>query len=80
MGDSEKTTEQKKAKTAVKKSDKKSFFHGLKAEFKRIIWPEKDALIKETSAVLIVTIVLGVIISLIDLVIKTGMDKIFQIG
>lgn len=76
MGDSEKTTEQKKPKTA----EKKSFFRGLKAEFKRIIWPEKDALVKETSAVLIVTIVLGVIISIIDLIIKTGMDKILQIG
>lgn len=75
MGDSEKTTGQKS-----KKKTKKSFFHGLKAEFKKIIWPEKDALMKETSAVLIVTIVLGVIISIIDLIIKTGMDKILQIG
>ena len=76
MGDSEKKTGQKTPKTA----NKKSFFRELKAEFKRIIWPEKDMLLKETTAVLITTIVLGVIISIIDLIIKTGMDKILQIG
>ena len=54
--------------------------HSIKAEFHRIVWPSKDAIIKETTAVVISTIILGVIIALLDFLIKTGLDKIFQIG
>ena len=49
-------------------------------EFKRIIWPDKDTVVKETTAVVVVTVILGVIIALLDFVIKTGLDKIIQIG
>ena len=84
MGDSETRNEvekqnepQKTEKTAKKK---KSFFKGFKAEFKRIIWPEKDTVIKETTAVVIVTVILGAIIALLDFVIKLGLDKIIQMG
>ncbi|MCI5501386.1 MAG: preprotein translocase subunit SecE [Lachnospiraceae bacterium] len=52
----------------------------LKAEFNRIIWPDKDTVVKETTAVVIVTVILGAIIALLDFVIKTGLDKILQIG
>jgi preprotein translocase subunit SecE len=68
---------EKNAKTAKKNG---SFFKALKAEFKRVIWPDKDTIIKETTAVVIVTVILGVIIALLDFVIKTGLDKIIQIG
>ena len=84
MGDSEikkdvenQNTPQKTDKPAKKKG---GFFKALKAEFKRVIWPDKDTLIKETTAVVVVTVVLGVIIALLDFVIKTGLDKIIQIG
>lgn len=84
MGDSEIKNEaekqnepQKTEKTAKKK---KSFFKSLKAEFKRIIWPDKDTVIKETTAVVIVTVILGAIIALLDFVIKLGLDKIIQMG
>ena len=62
------------------KKKKGGFFKALKAEFKRVIWPDKDTIIKETTAVVVVTVVLGVIIALLDFVIKTGLDKIIQIG
>ncbi|MCX4327603.1 MAG: preprotein translocase subunit SecE [Lachnospiraceae bacterium] len=52
----------------------------LKAEFGRIIWPDKNTVIKETTAVVIVTVILGAIIALLDFLIKTGLDKILQIG
>ena len=69
----------KTAKTATA-SKKKSRLQGLKAEFRRIIWPDKDTVVKETTAVVVVTVILGVIIALLDFVIKTGLDKIIQIG
>ena len=87
MGDSEirKDTEnqnelQKSGKNtkAAKKSG--GFFKALKTEFKRVVWPDKDTIVKETTAVVIVTVILGVIIALLDFVIKTGLDKIIQIG
>lgn len=52
----------------------------LKAEFARIIWPDKNTVIKETTAVVVVTVILGAIIALLDFIIKTGLDKILQIG
>ena len=44
-------------KTA-KKAKKPSFFKGLKAEFKKIIWPNKQSLAKQTVATLIISVFL----------------------
>lgn len=46
----------------------KGFWKGVKAEFKKIIWPTKEALSRQTAAVLIVSIVLGTFIRLYDIV------------
>ena len=58
------------------KTDKKngSFFKALKTEFKRIVWPDKDTIVKETTAVVVVTVILGVIIALLDFMIQYGVD------
>ena len=69
----------KTAKTATA-SKKKSRLQGLKAEFRRIIWPDKETITKETTAVVVRTVILGIIIALLELLIKTGLDKVFQIG
>ena len=69
----------KTAKTATA-SKKKSRLQGLKAEFRRIIWPDKETITKETTAVVVSTVILGIIIALLDLLIKTGLDEVFQIG
>lgn len=66
-----------KDKSAKKKS---GFFRSLKAEFKKIVWPDKETITKETTAVVVVTVILGAIIALLDFVIKTGLDKLIQIG
>ena len=67
----------KTAKTATA-SKKKSRLQGLKAEFRRIIWPDKETITKETTAVVVSTVILGIIIALLDLLIKTGLDKVFS--
>lgn len=51
-----------------------SWFKGLKAEFKRIIWPDRESLAKETVAVVFVSVLLGVIISALDFVIRVGIE------
>ena len=60
--------------TVKTKKQKKSWFKGLKAEFKKIIWPDQKSLTKETAAVVIVSVVVGVIISVVDLIARFGIE------
>ena len=41
------------------KAPKESWFTGLSAEFKKIIWPEKQSLVRQTTAVIAVSVVLA---------------------
>ena len=68
--------EEKTKKSAPKKGKKaeltaldkfKGFWKGVKAEFKKIIWPSKDQLIRETAAVVIVSVILGAFIRVYDI-------------
>lgn len=63
-------------KTTESTPKKKSFFKGLKAEFGRIIWPDKDTVIKESSVVIIVSVVLALIIAGMDFLIQLGLEAI----
>ena len=64
---------------AVKtKKQKKSWFKGLQAEFSKIIWPDQKSLTKETIAVLVVSVLLGVIISVVDLIVRFGIEFIVK--
>ena len=60
----------------AEKKQKKSWFKGLKAEFKKIIWPDKESLAKESVAVIVISAVLALIIALIDAVVKYGLGFI----
>ncbi len=73
MGDA---ANEKAPKKEVKTSGVKSWFKGLKAEFKKIIWPDKKSLGKQTVAVIVITAVLSVIIALLDAVVKFGINVI----
>lgn len=59
---------QENGKSAGKgqKSQKKSWFQGLQSEFKKIIWTDRNTLMKQTVVVLVVTIILCAIISVMD--------------
>ena len=56
------------------KENKVGFFDGVKAEWGKIIWPNKDQLTKQTIAVIITTILVGVIISLLDTALQYGVN------
>lgn len=58
------------------KAPKRSKFKELKAEFKKIIWPDKESLAKQSVAVLSLAIVLGAVIALFDFVLQSGMKLI----
>ena len=71
---------EEKAKARENASKKGGFFKGLKAEFKKVIWPSKETILKQSTAVVIVSVILGIVISLLDMGIKFGVEKILQIG
>ena len=62
------------------KTQKKSRFKGLKAEFNKIIWPDKMTLAKHTAAVVSVSVVLGAIIALIDFLAQYGVNFLTNLG
>lgn len=60
--------------TTGTKTQKKSKIKTLKAEFKKVIWPDKNTLAKQTAAVISVSVILGAIITVIDAIVKYGID------
>ena len=67
------------SETTVEKTKKKSWFKGLKAEFKKIIWPDKKTLLRQTIVVIICSVLLGAIISLVDYLIVYGLDALTRL-
>lgn len=65
-------------KETVKPERKNSVWKTLKAEFKKIIWPDKRTLRKKTVATIVVSVCLGALIALIDFIFKTGINLIIQ--
>ena len=53
---------------------KPSFWKGLKSEFKKITWPDKESLLKQSVAVVCISVVVGAIIAVMDFVIQYGVN------
>ena len=62
----------------VEKAPKTSWFAGVKAEFAKIVWPEQKSVVRQTIAVIAVSVVTGLIIALLDWVIQYGVN--FLVG
>ena len=60
------------------KTQKKSWFKGMKAEFKKVIWPDKVTRAKQTTAVVSVTVAVGVIIAIVDFLVQYGVDLLVR--
>lgn len=60
------------------KTEKKAakFFDGVKAEFKKISWPDKDSLLKQSVAVVVISLVVGAVIAVLDFGLQYGVDFI----
>lgn len=64
--------EKKNRKEQVKqKNAAQQFFENLVAEFRKIIWPSRNELIKQTLVVIIISLFMGVLIF--------GMDAVFNL-
>ena len=66
------TGSKKKGSPAPKPSRIKTFFTDILGEFRKVIWPSKPELIKQTATVIITSLVIGGLIC--------GYDYIFGFG
>lgn len=61
-------------KTANKTSKGAGFFKGVKAEFNKISWPDKDSLLKQSVAVGCISVVMGIVIAVLDFLMRIGVN------
>ncbi len=78
---SEEKKDSAEKQTSTQKSDKKpndskktGWFDGMKAEFAKIIWPDKPKIIKNTTAVVLVSIFVAVAVKISDLLIQAVLN------
>ena len=64
---------------SAEKQKRPSFFGGVKAEFKKIAWPDKQSTLKQSVAVVAISVVVGVLIAILDYVIKYGVNILTSI-
>ncbi len=67
------------ANAESKKAKKPSFFKGVKTEYKKITWPGKLDLTKQTVAVVVITGILSVLIVTFDTIIQYGVNWLTSI-
>ena len=70
MGDSS----EKQPKKNAGSEQKTSFWQGVKAEYRKITWPDKESTLKQSVVVTVISIVLGLIIAVIDYAAKYGVN------
>lgn len=59
---------------SAEKQKRPSFFKGAKAEFKKISWPDRTKIFKQSVAVICISLVLGFIITLLDTILQYGVN------
>ena len=64
---------------SAEKTQKPKFIDGLKAEFKKISWPDRQSTFKQSVAVVAISVVLGLIIAVLDFIIQFGVDKLTRL-
>ena len=64
---------------SAEKQKRPAFFDGVKAEFKKIAWPDRHDTLKQSVAVVAISVVVGVIIAIIDSVAKYGINFLTSI-
>ena len=75
-----KDTKSNKKEVKKENKNKKSFFKGLKAELKKVVWPTPKQLFNNTVAVVTIVLVTAAIVFVLDLTFeslnKHGVEKI----
>ncbi|NLK44567.1 MAG: preprotein translocase subunit SecE [Tissierellia bacterium] len=64
------------APTGTKKGKLTSYFRGVRAEMKKVIWPSKKELINYTGVVLVISGLVALTVWILDLLINGGLSLI----
>lgn len=64
---------------SAEKTAKPKFFQGVKAEFKKISWPDRQSTFKQSVAVVAISVVVGLIIAVLDYIIQFGVNFLTSI-
>lgn len=60
--------------SSEEKTSRPKFFDGVKAEFRKITWPDREQLLKQSAAVVGISIVLGGVIAVLDMILQYAVD------
>ncbi len=74
MGD----TSTEKTESPSSKKSGSEFWKGIKSEFRKIIWPDRSTLTKQSIAVIVVSIITGALIAIIDRALQYGINFIVK--
>ena len=64
---------------SAEKQKRVGFWDGVRAEFKKIVWPDRKSTLKQSVAVVAISVVVGVIIAILDYFIKYGVNILTSI-
>lgn len=64
---------------SAEKTKKQGFFKNVQIEFKKITWPDKKTMFKQSIAVVAISVVAGIIIAVIDTLAKYGIDFLISL-
>lgn len=59
---------------SAEKTKKQSFFKNVQIEFKKVSWPDRKTMLKQSVAVVAISVVMGVVIAIIDVLAQHGVD------
>jgi preprotein translocase subunit SecE len=62
--------------TAAKNKGVMGFLKGVRSEFKKIVWPHFDVLMKQTGIVIVVSLIIGLLVAGIDWIFGTLVNLI----
>ena len=67
------------AEEAKKKKDRGLWFREMKSELKKVVWPNKKTVLKNTGTVLACSLVIGACIWIFDFVAVSAVDLILHV-
>ena len=67
------------AEEAKKKKDRGLWFREMKSELKKVVWPNKKTVLKNTGTVLLCSLVIGACIWIFDFAAMSAVDLILNL-
>ena len=67
------------AEEAKKKKDRGLWFREMKSELKKVVWPNKETVAKNTGTVLLCSLLIGACIWVFDFVAESAVDMILHV-